>query len=52
MRCSICNWHQDLQKGEIENIEAAQRNRQQGGGPPPGGPPGAGPGGQQSYPPK
>ena len=41
MRCTICNWHQDLQKGELEQIEAAQRNRAQGGGggpPPPSGP--------------
>jgi len=39
MRCQICNWHQDLQKGELEQIEAAQRNRPGGGAPP-------GPGGQ------
>lgn len=41
MRCTICNWNQDLKKGEIEQIEAAQQNRPGGApGPPFRGPPG------------
>lgn len=35
MRCSICNWRQNLQKGELEQIEAAQRGAPPG--PPAGG---------------
>ena len=41
MRCTICNWHQDLQKGELDRIEAAQTGGPQGGPPPP---PPSGPG--------
>ena len=41
MRCTICNWHQDLMKGELEQIEAAQQHRTGGGGGPPGPPQGS-----------